>query len=289
MQVHARMMGAVHAENEWEGFATWEQVAWEQRAAAYTASLGALTRGSLPDLLDAARVGAGTRLLDVGTRTRVRGAGRAGAGLMVHVVDQSAAMVGIARGAGVDTSQATVQQLPFDGGHVDAVVASYLLNNLPRPEAAVHELARVLRQGGRVALTGWDRREENLATGLSNPIVTGLGLTEVVPPGPDAQRFADETELRRLLVDWRDVVVARPRWSVRVEPGAWFDALADATPRTGAVLARAGAARRAQARTRYVEVATRDYGAADGLVELPGAAVLVSGAKAPRSEPEPEL
>ena len=272
----------MHSENELDTFATWERAAWEQRAGAYAASLGALTRGSIAALLDAAAVGSGTRLLDVGTGPGFVALAAIERGAVVRAADQSAAMVEIARLTGVDVVQARVETLPFADADFDAVVAGYLLNHLPRPEAAVNELARVLRPGGRVALTVWDRREENLATGLVNPIVSGLGLTEVVPAGPDPQRFAAESELRRLLVGWDDVVVARPRWSVRVEPGTWFDALAAATPRTGAVLAQAGAARRARARARYVEVAT-DYGAADGLVELPAAAVLVSAAKPPRS------
>jgi hypothetical protein len=61
---------------------------------------------------------------------------------------------------------------------------------------------------------------------------------------------------------------------VSVEPGAWFDAIADATPRTGAVLAQAAPEQRAKARRRYVEAARTAYGVDGGRVELPAGAVL---------------
>lgn len=275
----------MHHEDELEAFGAWEQAAWEQRAAAYAASLGELTRGSIPALLDAAAVGAGTRLLDVGTGPGLVALAAAERGAVVRAADQSAAMVAIARAAGVEAVRAGVETLPFDNASFDAAVAGYLLNHVPRPEAAVDELARVLVPGGRLAMTVWDRLEDNLATGLLSPIVAQLGLPDVVPPGPDAQRFADESELAELLAGWDDIVVARPRWRIRVEPGGWFDALADATPRTGAVLAQAGTARRARAREHYVEVALQDHGTGAGLVELPAAAVLVSAVRPVRSEP----
>ncbi len=282
----------MHTEEELDAFAAWERSAWEQRATPYAASLGDLTRGSIPALLDAATIGPGTRVLDVGTGPGFVALAAQDRGASVRAVDQSTEMVRLARAAGVDAVRAGVETLPFSDDSFDAVVAGYLLNHLPRPETAVAELVRVLIPGGRVALTVWDDRTENLATGLLSPIVTDLGLTEVVPPGPDAQRFADETELRRLLAGWDDIVIEHLRWSVRVEPGRWFDALADATPRTGAVLAQAGEGRRAQARERYVSIAVRDFGTADGLVELPAAAVLASAARAGRPPfdhgPQPE-
>ena len=66
-------------------------------------------------------------------------------------------------------------------------------------------------------------------------------------------------------------------WTLTVEPGAWFDAVAAGTPRTGAVLAAATAERRAELRQLYIEEASDSYAGADGLVTLPAAAVIASG------------
>lgn len=266
----------VHSGDELRRFGEWERASWERRAAAYAGSLGDLTRGSIPALLHAAGVGPGTRVLDVGTGPGfvASAAGRLGA--EVSAVDQSAAMVQIARSVELRALQASVESLPFPRGAFDAVVAGYLLNHLPRPEVAVAELARVLAPGGRLAMTVWDAPEDNPAIGLFGPVVAELGLSAVVPPGPDSQRFADEAQVHRLLSLWEDVRVQRLRWRLRVAPGAWFDAVADATPRTGAVLAQAGPRLRSRARERYVALAMRQFGAGGGLVVLPAGAVLVS-------------
>jgi len=269
-----------HSDVELDAFGEWERAAWEQHAAPYAASIGDLTRGSVPALLDAARVASGTRVLDVGTGPGYVALAAAARGAAVTGFDQSAAMVEIAQAAGVAAVAASATALPVPDGASDAVVAGYLLNHLARPEAAVAEFARALVPGGRLAMTVWDTPEANPALGLFGPVVQALGLRDVVPPGPDSQRFADEAQVRALLDGWQDVAVEHLRWTVEVEPGAWFDAVADATPRTGAVLAQAGAEQRAQARERYVEVARASYGVGGGRVELPAAAVLSAATRA---------
>lgn len=270
-----------HTEQELDAFGAWERAAWEQRAAPYAASLGDLTRGSVPALLDAAGVVAGTRVLDVGTGPGFVALAALERGAVVAAADQSRAMVQVARAAGVDAVVAPVEDLPYDDGSFDAVVAGYLLNHLPRPEAAVAAVARVLRPGGRLALTVWDVPEANPALGLFGPVAASLGLAADVPPGPDAGRFASDEAMGALLGEVLvDVDVTRVRWSVRVEPGAWFDAVAAATPRTGAVLAGASDDQRAACRAAYVSLARAEFGVAEGQVELPATAVLGSGVRA---------
>ena len=267
----------MHTSEELAAFAEWERLAWEARAASYAASLGDLTRGSIPVLLDAAGVRSGTRLLDAGTGPGFVALAAVGRGALVQAVDQSAAMVRIARAAGVEALQGSAESLPFVAAEFDAVVAGYLLNHLPRPEAGVAEFERVLVPGGRLAMTVWDVPAENPSIGSLGPVIAELGLTDVVPPGPDSQRFSADDELHRLLADWDDVSITRPRWTFSVEPGAWFDAIADSTPRAGAVLAQAGKTSRAQARQRYIELATERYGDDDRTIRLPAGAVLVTG------------
>lgn len=271
-------MHPVHTDDELAAFGAWERAAWETRAAPYAASLGDLTRGSVPALLDAAGVGPGTRVLDVGTGPGFVALAALARGAVVQAVDQSEQMVAIAFEAGVDAVVAPAEQLPAGDAAYDAVVAGYLLNHLARPELVVAELGRVLRPGGRLAMTVWDAPAANPALGLFGPVVSDLGLAAVVPPGPDAQRYADEGEARRLLAGWDDVRVERVCWTVTVEPGAWFDAVAGATPRTGAVLAQAPAQQRAQARERYVAVALEQHGDGERAV-LPAGAVLLSAAR----------
>ena len=273
-------MTDAHTDQELDAFGEWERAAWEVRASPYAASLGDLTRGSIPALLDAAGVGRGTRVLDVGTGPGFVALAAAERGADVSAADQAAVMVDIARAAGVDAVVAPVEALPYDDASFDAVTAGYLVNHLPRPEAGVASLARVLRPGGRLAVTVWDLPDENPALGLFGPVAASLGLTSVVPPGPDAQRFSRDEAMLALLGAWLDdAAVERVRWVVAVDPGAWFDAVAASTPRTGAVLAAASDEQRAQLREQYVEVARERFGAGGGRVELPAAAVLGSAVR----------
>ena len=269
-----------HTDAELDAFGEWERQTWETRAAPYAASLGDLTRGAAGALLDAAGVAAGTRTLDVGTGPGFVALAAAARGADVVGADQSTAMVELARAAGVDALVASVTRLPFPDASFDAVVGGFVLNHLPRPAAAVAELARVLRPGARLALSVWDRPDANPALGLFGPVVTAIGIRGAAPPGPDAQLFSDDGTLRALLAERLDAVdVARVRWSVTVEPGAWFDAVAASTPRTGAVLAAASPGQRDQARGDYVALAVERYGVGDGRVELPACAVLGSGTR----------
>ncbi|MDQ4132249.1 MAG: methyltransferase domain-containing protein [Actinomycetota bacterium] len=272
-----------HTEEELDAFASWERDAWTTRAAPYADDIASLTRGAVDALLDAADVGAGCRLLDVATGPGVVALAAKERGADVIAVDQAEGMVALAGAAGVDARQAAVEQLPFDDAEFDAVVAGFLLNHLARPLSGSAEMTRVCR--GAVAVSVWDVPEANPALGLFAPVVQSLRIPDVVPPGPDSHRFADVARLADLLAaaGLVDITVERVRWTLTVDAGAWFDAVAAGTPRTGAVLAAATAEQRAALRERYVELATTRFGAADGSVVLPASAVVGSGRAKPAS------
>ncbi len=48
---------------------------------------------------------------------------------------------------------ADIQQIPFDSETFDTVISCETIEHVPNPRIAVHELARVLRKGGRLFLT----------------------------------------------------------------------------------------------------------------------------------------
>jgi len=270
-----------HTDDQLDEFSRWERQAWETRAAPYASSMGRLTRGAAAALLDAADVGPGTEVLDVATGPGVVATIAADRGATVLAVDQSEAMVDLARAAGVDARQASVEHLPFDDRTFDAVVAGFLLNHLARPAAGVGELARVCR--GRVALSVWEVPANNPVLGLFGSVASSMALPDAVPPGPASDLHADSARFATVLTDagLGDVDIRRVEWTLTVEPGEWFDVIAASTPRTGAILAAAPTEQRASLRQRYVEVATASYGGSDGLVTLPAGAVVGSGRPPP--------
>jgi ubiquinone/menaquinone biosynthesis C-methylase UbiE len=50
---------------------------------------------------------------------------------------------------------ADAESLPFEDGQFDAVVGNFVLHHVSRPEQVLREVFRVLRSGGKVALTVW--------------------------------------------------------------------------------------------------------------------------------------
>lgn len=101
----------------------------------------------------------GLRVADVGTGTGILAAELARLGCRVVAVDSSPRMLEVARerlgGAGVsgvEFLEADAGSLPLAAASLDAAVAHMVLHYLPRPEAAVGEMARVVRPGGRVVV-----------------------------------------------------------------------------------------------------------------------------------------
>jgi ubiquinone/menaquinone biosynthesis C-methylase UbiE len=75
-------------------------------------------------------------------------------GCEVVMVDISPRMVELALSRGVDARVGDAEQLEFESGSFDCVVAAWMLFHLPDIDRGLGELARVLRVGGRlVAVT----------------------------------------------------------------------------------------------------------------------------------------
>ncbi|MFE1320422.1 class I SAM-dependent methyltransferase [Kitasatospora phosalacinea] len=134
-----------------------ERTAWAGRGDAYAASFGRLCARPVGELLDAAGVAAGSRVLDVGTGPGTVAAAAGARGAEVTAVDAEPSMLELARRHAPQACAvlATLPELPFPDGEFDAVVANFVLNHVGRPLLALAELRRVLRPGGRLALTIW--------------------------------------------------------------------------------------------------------------------------------------
>lgn len=79
----------------------------------------------------------------------------------VIAVDTSQRMVELARARGIDARVADAQELPFDDGEFDCVVAAWLLYHVRDRRRAIAEAARVLRPGGCFVASTF--ADENLA------------------------------------------------------------------------------------------------------------------------------
>ncbi|MGH9224013.1 MAG: class I SAM-dependent methyltransferase [Acidimicrobiales bacterium] len=138
-------------------FEAFEASTWEDRAGGYEGFFAAITARTIDALLDAAGVGAGTRLLDVATGPGDIAGGGEGRGAAATGVDIAETMVSIARRRWprAEFRQADAHDLPFPNASFEAVTASFALMHLGRPEHAMGEWVRVLAPGGRLATAVW--------------------------------------------------------------------------------------------------------------------------------------
>lgn len=271
-----------------DAFNAFEAAGWEDRAAVYARHLTVFTRPLIDPLLDAAGVGAGTRVLDVASGPGHMAAAAAARGAVPIGVDIAASMVALA-GASYPSlvfRQGDAQRLPVDDASVDAVVANFAIPHLGRPEQAVAEFLRVLVPGGRVALTTWNSPALARHVGLMVDAVAAVAAapppTSELPAGPPFFRFADEAEFAGLLTGagFQDVAVQTVDFRQRVPSAAQhWDAILTGSVRWPPLVIAQPEPVQAKIRAEYDRLAA-EYQAADGSLELPVSVKLASGIRA---------
>jgi len=115
-------------------------------------------------MLDAAEVRSGDRVLDVACGTGVlarAAAGRVAPHGQVTGVDINTGMLAVAHqhNPAIDWRHAAAEALPFESARFDRVVCQFGLMFFTDQTAALQEMMRVVRPGGRVAVAVWDRAE----------------------------------------------------------------------------------------------------------------------------------
>jgi SAM-dependent methyltransferase len=188
---------------ERSSFHDFEQIGWQRAADRYGDAFGGLTRQTIPSLLKAVGVNAGTRLLDVASGPGYVAAAAAEAGATVIGVDFSSEMVGLAARLypGLRFQEGDAESLAFADASFDAVAINFGVLHLAQPDAALAEACRVLVAGGRCAFTVWAKPEVSVGFGIVLGAIETHGRTDVaLPEGPPFFRFSDPDEAARSLV-----------------------------------------------------------------------------------------
>lgn len=258
-----------------------ERDRWTGRAGAYKRSFARLCAYAGDLVLDAAGVRAGTAVLDVGTGPGTVAALAVVRGARVAAVDPEPSMVSAAGQLIPDVRTGALPDLPFEAGVFDAVVANFVLNHVGEPAAAVRELARVAKPGGRIAVTVWPYPQPPLqrlwGDALAASGVTAPAALPAVDPANDFPRTRDGlAEL--LAAALEDVRVERVEWTHRADPEDWWSGPANGIGMLGLILEGLPAAEVARVRAAYDELTTA-FLAEGGLLALPTAALLGSGVK----------
>lgn len=181
-------------------FEAFERAVHDRIAPGYHDAFTPVTALAHPQLLDAAGVGPGTRVLDLacgpGAMTALaasRGAGATGLDLSSGMLERARALH-----PGPEFRVGSAEELDFADGSFDAVVCAYGIGHFPQPDRAFAEAARVLRPGGTLAVSWWCGPEENRINGVFFDAIrdSGVALPSSLPPGPGAFHYSDEANLR---------------------------------------------------------------------------------------------
>jgi SAM-dependent methyltransferase len=166
--------------------AKYERETWSRCADDYVDTFAGITGETVPLLSEAARIQPGSQVLELGS-----GPGHVAdllvqAGAIVTGVDFSPKMVEVAQSKYPEITfrQADAEQLPFEAGSFDSVVANFVVHHLARPEIVFREVNRVLKPGGRFAFAVWGVPEEQSSIGAFFGAVMAHHDLEELPHGP---------------------------------------------------------------------------------------------------------
>jgi len=259
-----------------------EHAGWQRAAVDYDPTFARASRQFAEVLLDAAGVHAGVHVLDVCCGTGVVAAAAAARGAIVTGIDFSAAMLAEARRAHptLRFDEGDAEALPYADASFDAVVSNFGIHHIAHSDRAMAAAQRVLRPGGRLAITNWAAPAENIAWRLLFDAIRAHGdLLAANAPPSGGNLTTPEAGMRLLassgFVQCR-VETVRQKWRV-AEPSQILVALARGTARTAALIAAQPAAARPLIEAEF-KTAAEEYRADDGYA-VPIVAILASGTK----------
>lgn len=249
--------------------------------AAYAASFGPLCAETVDEVVASCGPPVAERFLDVGCGTGAVAEAAVRSGWSTVAVDADPAMVAAARHRlddAVGLVVGALPQLPFADRTFAAVGANFVVNHTDDPRAAVVELGRVCRPGGRVAVTVWPERLI-VVNRLWNDVMLAAGVEPPPRKGLPAERDFDRSRdgLAELVgvAGLCDVVAREVDVVLRVTPDALWRAAEGGVATIGAV--HHGLAPRGRQRLRDAfDAITRDR-TTDGSLVLPGTALLAYG------------
>ena len=159
------------------------------------------------------KIADGERVLDLGC-----GSGKSCSSLAGKIVAADFSMSAL-RMLGSSAPKASpvccdVTKLPFSDGAFDIVRASFVLGHLEPKErsAAIGEIRRVLRQGGRLALEVFSTSDSRLVMGGK------LSRSRSTEDDGISHRYFDEAEVSDILSDFIDVSMSEETWEQRIGP-----------------------------------------------------------------------
>jgi SAM-dependent methyltransferase len=172
------------------------------RAAHYVKLFATAADQAIGPLLHAAGVRTGAKVLDLCCGHGNVSEALAARGCKVTGADFSPAMLEMARqrAPGATLIGADAQNLPFANAEFDIVVSNLGICHVPDQPRALTEVHRVLRPGGRFAMTVWCGPDKGPGYEMVYRTVKACGAPGIgMAPGPDFHQFANPVNAQALL------------------------------------------------------------------------------------------
>lgn len=173
-----------------DAFRQFEQAGWGNDAVAlgYHRHFEGVTTGCIPDLLDAAGLQVGDKVLDVACGAGYVAAAARERGADATGVDFSAAQIRLAKQTypGIRFVDGDAEALPFADGEFDAVLNAFGMPHAVNPDKVAAEAYRVLKPAGRFAYASWCEPVKCIAFSMVYDAIRAHGSLDVgLPSGPD--------------------------------------------------------------------------------------------------------
>jgi SAM-dependent methyltransferase len=212
-------------------FDAYERDLWAGRAGAYERGFARLTASAIGPLLDAAGVTEGDRVLDLGTGPGLVAAEASRRGAKVSAVDADPQMAETAsrNAPAAEVRVAVLPDLPYEDESFDAVVGNFVINHVGEPETTLKELRRLLRPGGRLALTCWVMPGSGVLAVVRDAMEeAGVPWPDDVPLSPFMEHGRPDAFAALVGGVFRETAVENLDWDFAFDPGEWWENVATA-------------------------------------------------------------
>ncbi|MEW1758970.1 methyltransferase domain-containing protein [Streptomyces cyaneofuscatus] len=260
-----------------------ERRIWSGKAEAYARTYARLCAHPAAALLDAAQVGPGSRVLDVGCGSGTVSAAAVARDATVDAVDADPGMVTATRRSVPGAAAvciAGLPELPYADDTFDAVVGNFVLNHVGRPLAALTELRRITRPGGRVAVTIW-RAPAAPGQTLIGRAAQSAGLTRpawlpALDPDDDFPRTTEGLAALLAAAGFLEAKCSEVAWDHETGAEEWWAGAEQGIGAIGQVLNSRGPEGMAEARRAY-DGLSAEFRTQSGQLVLPHVALLAAG------------
>jgi SAM-dependent methyltransferase len=181
--------------SDFSAFANLERSGWldTKRAFGYVELFASASDQAINSLLDAADASQNLKALDLCCGQGNVSEALLKRGCKVFGIDFSPAMLAFARRRAPRATfiEADAQKLPFEAFEFDFVVSNLGVCHVPDQPRALGEVRRVLRKGGKFAMTVWCGPETSPCFAAVYGAIKAHGHPDVLlPSGPDFHQFA---------------------------------------------------------------------------------------------------